>query len=81
MVTGRQIMLYGAALIPITLMPTLFYMTGAVYFVAALLLGLTYLSFGIACAATRERVDARKLFFSSIIYLPLLLTVMMLNKL
>jgi protoheme IX farnesyltransferase len=80
-VTGRQIMLYGAALIPITLMPTLFYMTGAIYFVVALILGLAYLSFGIACAATRERVDARKLFFSSIIYLPVLLTVMMLNKL
>jgi protoheme IX farnesyltransferase len=80
-VTGRQIMLYGAALIPCTLMPTLFGMTGITYFVAALILGLAYLSFGIACAASRERIDARKLFFSSIIYLPVLLTVMMLNKL
>ncbi len=80
-VTGRQIMLYGAALVPITLLPTLFGMTGVTYFVAALVLGLVYLSFGIACAGSRERVDARKLFFSSIIYLPVLLTVMMLNKL
>ena len=80
-VTGRQIMLYGAALIPVTLMPTLFGMTGITYFISALVLGLAYLSFGITCAATRDRVDARKLFFSSIIYLPVLLTVMMLNKL
>jgi protoheme IX farnesyltransferase len=80
-ITGRQIMLYGAALVPVTLMPTLLNMTGVIYFASALVLGLMFLSFGIACAATRERVDARKLFFASIIYLPILLAVMMLNKL
>jgi protoheme IX farnesyltransferase len=80
-VTGRQIVLYNAFLIPITLMPTLFNMTGLIYFVSALLLGLGYLSFGLICATTRERIDARKLFFASIIYLPVLLAVMMLNKL
>jgi protoheme IX farnesyltransferase len=79
-VTGRQIVLYNAALIPITLMPTLLGMTGVTYFVVALLLGLAYLSFGIICASTRQRLDARKLFFASIIYLPVLLGVMMLNK-
>jgi protoheme IX farnesyltransferase len=80
-VTGRQIVLYSAALIPVTLMPTLFHMTGTVYFVAALMLGLGYLSFGIICASTRQRADARKLFFASITYLPLLLAVMTFNKL
>jgi protoheme IX farnesyltransferase len=80
-ITGRQIVMYGAALIPVSLMPTLFHMTGAVYFMIALLLGLGYLTFGILCAASRERGDARKLFFASIIYLPLLLAVMTLNKL
>jgi protoheme IX farnesyltransferase len=81
-VTGRQIVVYGAALIPITLMPTLvFHMTGIVYLASALVLGLGYLSFGIICATTRERSDARKLFFSSIIYLPVLLAVMMFDKL
>jgi protoheme IX farnesyltransferase len=80
-VTGRQIVLYNAALIPVTLMPTLFHMTGIVYFVAAFVLGLGYLSFGLICATTRERVDARKLFFASIIYLPALLAVMTLDKL
>jgi protoheme IX farnesyltransferase len=80
-ITGRQIVLYNAALIPITLLPTLFHMTGLIYFIAALVLGLGFLSFGIICAMTRERIDARKLFFASIIYLPLLLAVMMLDKL
>jgi protoheme IX farnesyltransferase len=80
-ITGRQIVMYNAALIPVSLMPTLFHMTGAVYFLIAFVLGLGYLTFGILCAASRERIDARKLFFASIIYLPLLLAVMTLNKL
>ena len=80
-VTGRQIVLYNAALIPITLLPTLFGMTDVFYFATALVLGLAYLSFGIICASTRQRIDARRLFFASIIYLPVLFAVMMLNKL
>ncbi len=79
-ITGRQIVLYGAALIPITLMPTLLRMDGVVYFASAFLLGMGYLTFGVAAAATRERADARKLFFASIIYLPVLLAVMMTDK-
>ncbi len=79
-VTGRQIVLYGAALIPITLMPTLIRMTGPVYFLIAVVMGLAYLSFGIVCAFSRERADARRLFFASISYLPVLLLVMMCCK-
>ena len=33
-----------------------------------------------ACEALRTRTDARKLFFASIVYLPLLLAAMMLDK-
>ena len=80
-VTGRQIVLYAAALIPITLMPTLLHMTGPVYLLAAFVLGLGYLTFGIKAAATRQRSDARNLFFASIIYLPVLLVVMVSDKL
>ena len=80
-VTGRQMVLYAAALIPVTLMPTLLGMTGVVYFAAAFVLGMGYLTFSVAAAATRERADARKLFFASIIYLPVLLAVMTTDKL
>ncbi len=80
-VTGRQMVLYAAALIPVTLLPTLLNMTGVVYFAVAFLLGMGYLSFAVAAAATRERADARKLFFASIIYLPVLLAVMTTDKL
>ncbi len=80
-VTGRQMVLYAAALIPVTLLPTVLGMTGLVYFPIAFVLGMGYLSFGVAAAATRERADARKLFFASIIYLPVLLAVMTTDKL
>jgi protoheme IX farnesyltransferase len=78
--TSRQIVLYSAALIPASLMPSLLGMTGAAYFTVAVLLGLAFVSFAISCATTRTRLDARKLFFASIIYLPLLLGAMMLDK-
>ena len=80
-VTGRQIVLYAASLIPVSLIPVQVQMAGAVYFTAAVLLGLAFLTFGISCAATKQRADARKLFLASIIYLPLLLGFLMLNKL
>jgi protoheme IX farnesyltransferase len=79
-ITGRQILLYSITLIPITLMPVFAGMAGAAYFTAAVLMGLAFLSFGVSCATTRTRMDARKLFFASIIYLPVLLGVMMANR-
>lgn len=79
--TSRQITLYSLWLIPITLMPVLLHMAGVIYFVLAMLLGLSFLSFGLSAAATRTRSDARKLFLASILYLPLLLAVLMIDKL
>jgi heme o synthase len=79
-VTSRQILLYGVALIPASLAPVQLGMAGAMYFTCAVLLGCAFLSFGVSCATTRTRADARKLFFASIVYLPLLLAAMMLDK-
>jgi protoheme IX farnesyltransferase len=79
-VTGRQIVLYSTALIPVSLMPVYVNLAGQAYYAIALMLGLAFLSFGVSCAASKTRVDARKLFFASIIYLPALLGVMMLDK-
>jgi protoheme IX farnesyltransferase len=79
-VTGRQIILYAIALIPVSLLPVYVGIAGQLYFGVALMLGLAFLSFGVSCATTKTRHDARKLFFASIIYLPLLLGVMMWNR-
>src|SRR5215475_932200 len=43
--TGRQIILYCCALIPISLLPSLFGVTGTLYFVGAVLLGFIYLGY------------------------------------
>ena len=78
--TGRQIVLYSIALIPVTLTPVFAGVAGQAYFAVALMLGLAFLSFSASCAISKSRLDARKLFFASIIFLPALLGVMMLDK-
>jgi protoheme IX farnesyltransferase len=70
--TGRQATLYCAALLPVSLAPTLIGMTGTFYFAAAMALSLLFLGLTIRFARTREIPDARRLFFGSIIYLPIL---------
>jgi protoheme IX farnesyltransferase len=78
--TSRQIVLYAAALIPVTLFPTIIGMAGTTYFLLAAVMGLAFFGLGVQCAISRSRGDARRLFFASIIYLPLLLAAMMLDK-
>jgi len=78
--TGRQMVLYSICLIPVSLMPTLIGMDGIRYEIAALLLSLGFLGFAFRCARSKQRGDARKLFLASIIYLPLLLAALMLDK-
>ena len=79
-VTSRQILLYSLALVPVTFLPVVLDMAGAAYFCTATLLGLAFFTFGINVAATKSRDDAKRLFFASIIYLPILLSTLMLNK-
>ncbi len=79
-VTSRQILLYSLALVPVTLLPVALNMAGAAYFCTATLLGMAFFTFGINVAATKSRDDAKRLFIASIIYLPILLTTLMLNK-
>jgi protoheme IX farnesyltransferase len=78
--TSWMIVLYGLALLPVSLMPVGVGMAGRVYLTGATLLGLAFLSYCVSCAVSKERVDARKLFFASIIYLPVLFAIMMIDK-
>ncbi len=72
--TGRQAVLYAAATIPVSLLPTLIGLAGPRYLVAALVLGVIVLWLSVEFAATRTHATARRLFFATIIYLPLLWT-------
>ncbi len=78
--TGRQSVVYAAALVPLSLAPTLMRMSGEVYFAGALVLGITFLWLAISFARTRSVRDARRVFFGSIVYLPLLWILMIANK-
>lgn len=78
--TARQIVVYSLALVPMTLLPAVVRVAGMFYFAAALVMGVAFLGFGVMCAFTRTRAHARQLFFASILYLPCLLGVMMIDK-
>ena len=78
--TGRQIIFFCSILIPISLLPTMFGATGAIYFYGAILFGFIYLGYGTAVALFRSNTHAHRLLRISILYLPALLLLMMLNK-
>lgn len=79
--TGRQAVAYAGALLPLSLAPTLVGMAGATYFAAALALSLIFLWLSITFARTRAIPDARRLFFGSILYLPLVWILMIADRL
>ncbi len=78
--TAMQSLLYTSALTAITVVPFVVGINGAAYLSGALLLD----GMLIACAAhfllQRTRPSARRLFFASIIFLPLLLGLMVFTK-
>ena len=78
--TGRQAVVYCAALVPVSLAPTLMHMTGTIYFAGALVLGLAFLWLTIRFARSRSVGDARRVFFGSIIYLPVLWILMIVDR-
>ncbi|MEA2601511.1 MAG: heme o synthase [Acidobacteriota bacterium] len=77
---GRQAILYGAALVPISLLPSLLGLMGTVYFVGALAFGLVYLGFSFAFAQSRTNPGARRLMLASLLYFPALLLIMLLDR-
>lgn len=85
--TSRQILLYSIGLIPISLLPFWSGMSGIVYLVGALILSLALLYFGVRLAhlgmpvmAARSKQRARQLLQATVIYLPLLFALMMIDK-
>jgi len=80
-VTGRHIALGSLALVPVSLTPTLLGLTGAVYFTGALALGLAFAAVAVWMSRTPDSTKAKWLFLASIVYLPALLAVMMIDRL
>lgn len=83
--TATEALIYAILMIPVSLAPYYFHVAGKVYLISAILLGLAYLFYTIRftritrATAAESRQYARTLLKVSVIYLPLLLTVLMLN--
>ena len=84
--TGRQILIYSLALIPISLLPAFLGMSGKLYFAGALFLGIALFYVGgrlvslkLATGHARSKQRARQLLQATVFYLPLLFALMMLN--
>lgn len=78
--TARRILLYSIALIPISLMPKFFAMAGNVYLYGALALGLAFLYYGLRIRWDRTRQQARHVLLASVVYLPVLFTLMLFDR-
>jgi protoheme IX farnesyltransferase len=79
--TGREAVVYAAALLPASLVPTLAGVSGNVYAAIAAALGVGLLVATVKFAATRSDIAARRLFFGSLVYLPLIWIAMIADKL
>jgi len=78
--TARQIVLFGLALIPVSLVPGMLGMAGRIYLAGALLLGLWFLSAGVRVARQRTLARARAVLLTSVVYLPFLYGLMLLDR-
>jgi protoheme IX farnesyltransferase len=78
---GRQAVIYALALVPVSLVPTLAGISGMIYLGIASVLGIALFWLAVQFATARTDETARRLFFGSITYLPLLWVAMIANKL
>jgi protoheme IX farnesyltransferase len=78
--TARQMVLYGAALLPVSLLPSALGLTGATYFLGAIGLGLFFLAMCVAFAVSLSALAARRVLLASVLYLPAVLAVMVLDR-
>jgi len=79
-VTGQQIIIYTLMLIPVSLLPAAMGLSGSVYLVGAALLGVGFLFFSARAAFVRTAWQARQLLLASVLYLPILFGLMVLNR-
>jgi heme o synthase len=78
--TGREAVIYAAALVPVSLVPGFTGVSGVWYLAVAAVLGIGLFALAWQFAAKRDDGSARRLFFGSITYLPILWIVMILNS-
>ena len=78
-VTAQQIVVYTLMLLPVSLLPVALGMAGTIYLYGAIVLGLLFLYSSLRAAFSMSRQWARRLLLASVLYLPLLFILMVLN--
>jgi protoheme IX farnesyltransferase len=78
--TAAEIVLYSVALLLVSVLPAVMNLSGKLYLVGALALGLVFLAVGIRTAREKTQASARQLLKASVLYLPLLLLLMILDR-
>ena len=78
--TGQQALLYSAALWPVSLLPMFVGLAGLPYSIVATALGFLLIWLSSEFARERSSATARRLFLYSILYLPLLLGALCLDR-
>jgi protoheme IX farnesyltransferase len=78
-ITARQIVIFTIILLPVSLAPYFLGFAGTIYLVGASLLGLWFLAASIKTARAKSVEQARKLLLVSVLYLPLIFALMVLN--
>jgi protoheme IX farnesyltransferase len=79
--TFRQILLTALALVPASLLPAIVGLAGVRYFFGALVLGLALVQMCLWAARAKTNVRAKWLMHATVLHLPLLLGLMMFDKL
>ena len=78
--TARQMLIYLAVLIPVSMTPALVGMSGKFYVLGALALGIWFLYSGARVARERTSLRARGVLLVSVFYLPILYGLMLLDR-
>jgi protoheme IX farnesyltransferase len=78
--TADRILACSTLLIPISLLPCVFGMTGPFYATIAVVAGLGFLCIGVRLERERTFACARRVLFGSVVYLPLLLAMMVIDR-
>ncbi len=79
-ITARQIVLFAVMMVPVSFAPFFLGISGTIYLIGAALLGAWFLWVSIRAARAKSADMARKLMFATILYLPLIFGLMVLNS-
>ncbi len=81
LLTRANIAMFSMLLVPVSLLPTMVGLAGRSYFYGAIVIGAWQLWLGLRFIRCSEPKDARSIFLASLLYLPLLLTLLVVDTL